>query len=112
MDNLQDILKKTVIGLGIVGMSYTSLNAQHITGSDYIQGVRPERYHTHCISKSGRATNMNKYHKSSNYSSCNFNSKKHFNSKEYKPRAFENRSECVSRSSKKYKAGLYKVRKR
>lgn len=112
MVELSDIVKRTVIGIAVLGISYSSLEAQHRTGSDYIQGAKLDRYQVHCSSNRGRETNMNRYEKSTNSKSCNFNSKRGINSKEYKPLAYENRSECVSRNAKKYDKGYNKIRRK
>lgn len=111
MVELSDIIKKAVFSLGIIGISYTSLEAQPRTGSDYIQGIKPERYQVHCLSNRGRETNMNKYKRTDRDYNCSFNSRKHLNSKEYSPQAYGNRSECVSRSAKRYNKGYNRLKR-
>ena len=112
MVELSDIVKKTIIGVVVMGISYGSLEAQHRTGTDYIQSAKPDRYQVHCSSNKGRTANMNKYEKAANKRSCNFYSKKQINSKGYKPLAYENRSECVSKSAKRYDKGYNNIRRK
>jgi len=102
MVELSDIIKKTIMGVAIVGISYGSLEAQHRTGSDYLQGSRPDKYQAYCTTNKGREANMNKYRKAESNSYCNFNSKKHLNSKNYKPQAHKSKNYCFSKHAKRY----------
>ncbi len=107
MENLGEILKKTVFTLGVLGISYSSLEAQHRTGSD------PDKYQMHCISKKGREANMDRYQKIHNYyyKSCNFDSKAHLNSRKYKPEPIINsKNSCVSKQAKRYKRAFKKMK--
>jgi len=112
MAELSDIIKKAVSTLGVIGISYGSLEAQHRTGTDYIQSAKPDRYQVHCLSNKGRTANMNKYEKAANKGSCKFNSRKNLNSKEYSPLTYQYRNDCISRSSKRYEKGYNKIRRK
>ncbi|HOF44291.1 MAG TPA: hypothetical protein PLE51_03115 [Candidatus Pacearchaeota archaeon] len=109
MVELTDTIKKIILGLGVVGISYSSLEAQTRTGSDYIRGSKPDKYlkdsnYNSCNFNTKKYLNSKKYKPQAyqNRDDCNFNKKKHLDSKKYKPQAYENKDDCISRSMKKY----------